>query len=283
MNMEIFTDPFPIKRVVLSFSGWPDAGKIIEHTLAELTRLMPSQEAARLDMDGFWHTESSRPQITIQHGQVRQLNWPAYRFQVLELPTSEKILLGSGPEPGCRWRAFTGKLFRFIKRWSSEEIILLGSLYDRILHDEVLISSVVQNSRDLNLAREIGCQLIEYEGPAAVHSAIMEAARDFNIESLSIWAHLPFYLDGPNELIIANCLKVLGKLLGMEINVEGLMDRWVGREQEIQNLLQTDLELRRMLESVVEEQKRSRAGRRFASKQKVVRLEEFQRKRNSPD
>jgi hypothetical protein len=280
-NIKILGKPGGIGRAVLSFSGWPDAGRIIEHALAELTRFTPSREVARWDMDGFWHTESSRPQLQVQHGQIRRLKWPAYLFYVLDLPSSEAILLGSGPEPGCRWRAFSKRLLHFLNGWGSKEVILLGSLHDRILHDEVVISSVVQNSGSFNLARRLGCKPIEYEGPAAIHAAIMEAAQDSNMNCMSLWAHQPFYLDGPNELVIAHYLRVIARLFDVEIDVDYLLERWSHREKEIQNLVQNDLELRQMLESV-KEQKHSRVPRHFAPTSKVIRLEEFLRKRDNP-
>lgn len=278
MDLEIFQGPIRIRRAVLSFTGWPDAGETIQQTFKELERLFPCELVARLDMDGFWHTESSRPQVSIQHGRMQSIEWPSYYFFLSHFSSCEPILLGTGPEPGFRWRAFAHEFLQILTEWGCQQIFLLGSLYDQIFHDEVLFSSVVQDPTSFNLVRELGCQRIEYTGPGAIQSSIMEVAHRVNLQCTSIWAHIPFYLSGPHQLVMAHCLQILGMLLGLEVDTRHLLQRWQERVQEIENLIQEDPDLRRLLENIRGNHSPGKPRSVFVAS-KVIQLDEFLKRR----
>lgn len=279
-TLETFFEPIQARQALLTFSGWPDAGKLIQSTLTELRQAFPMERVAVWDLEGFWHTESSRPQVTVQHGQIQRLDWPAYRFFLGQPATREPFLIGTGPEPGHNWRTFTDQLLHLLKGWSCEEIYLLGSFSDQVYHDEILISGVAGNTRGINQIYDLGCQHIEYKGPVAIHGAIMEAARDLNIHCLSLWAHLAFYLNGPHEMLTAELLQLLGKILGMEFKTSHLRKAWLEREKEIEELIQQDPELRQMLETMEREPSLRQAPSQAA---KVIRLDEFLKRRHEMD
>jgi proteasome assembly chaperone (PAC2) family protein len=235
------------------------------------------ERAATWDLDGFWYTDSSRPQIIVQHGQIQRLDWPSFQF-FLDHPTGrEPFLIGSGPEPGCHWRTFTDQLLHLLKGWGCEEIYLLGSVSDQIFHDEVVVSGVAQDIRGVNQIHKLGCDLIEYKGPTAIHGAIMDAVSDLEIYCLSLWAHFPFYINGPHELLMANLIKLLGKLLGVEVETLHLEEAWLEHEREIEDLIDQDPELRQMLDSMNEPSLREAPQRGS----KVIRLDEFLKRRQA--
>lgn len=280
MNIQTFKKSVHIDRAVLGFSGWPDAGKLVEFTIIQLKNLIPHELAAVWDLDGFWQAESTRPQINVQHGQVQRIEWPCYQFFIARPgESSGPILLGSGPEPSLAWRSFAKDLIRQLKSWGCREIYLLGSLLDQIFHDETLISSVVQDSGSYNRVRELGCELIEYTGPSAVHSVIMAEAKESGISCMCFWAHLPFYLSGPSELIAVEFLRILGNMLGVKLSTDNLMRAWQKREKQIEQLVHQDQGLRQTLESL----RKQKVMRRSDFTPKVVQFEDFLKKRNEPD
>lgn len=279
MNIEIFLEPIQARQAILSFSGWPDAGRIIELTLAELAQRVAHTLAARWDLDGFWHSETIRPQILVEHGQIQQFAWPAYEFRSINRPGAAPILLGAGPEPSCHWRTFSRDLVELLKGWGCESIYLLGSLTDQVFHDEALISSVVQDSRGFNQARELECQRIEYQGPAAVHAAIMDAASQAGVHCLGFWSHLPFYMSGPHELLMVRLLHILGRLSALELDVSDLMARWGQHAQQIEEFVTQNQDLQRILESA-KKHPQSHPPQPFPAK--VVRLDDFVKKKQEP-
>ncbi|MGV8074526.1 MAG: PAC2 family protein [Syntrophobacteraceae bacterium] len=279
MNIKVLSEPTGVKKAVLGFSGYPDAGKTIERVMMEIRGMTGSAPVALWDLDGFWNTQSSRPQVVIRHGRIRKLEWPAFHFWSVVPLSSQSVLFGAGPEPASNWKVFIKELLEQLEEWGCEEIILLGAAYDQVFHDEVAISSIVQDAQHYNLLLELGCGQIEYSGTSSIHTAVLEAARAMGIRCLSIWVHLPFYVDGPNELMMAHCLQLLGKLIGFEFQTDHLMKRWHEREKEIQTLIEQNQELRRTLEFI----RKGKLSRGFPhDSSKVVSLDEFKR-RHEPE
>jgi predicted ATP-grasp superfamily ATP-dependent carboligase len=280
MSIDTATDTLHADRAVLSFTGWPDAGEMIRNCVDELLRMLPWRPAATWDLDGFWHSAALRPEVRIEHGQIRRLEWPVYRFFVTSA-TPSPLLLGIGPEPTCNWRRFAATLLDQLNRWQCREVVLLGSLYDQVFHDEVVISAVVQNPKAFNGVHALGCRLVQYEGPGAIHAAIMEASPGLGIPCTSLWAHLPFYLKGPSEFLMSHYFQVLGEMLGIALETDHLAAAWEERVQQIERMMKQDDEFRKLLEQLKGADGRGRAARRPDSK--VVRLDDFLRKRNDDD
>ncbi len=276
MEIRTFLENIRVRTAILSFSGWPDAGKVVRNTLDEMRGALHFTPAASLDMDGFWNVQSTRPQVDIRHGQIRKMEWPSFDLSLCDHAYHGPLAIGSGPEPVCNWRSFGRHVLDLLAEWECTEVILLGCVYDHITHEETVVSSVVQDSHAYNRLKELGCNLIEYKGPGAVHSSLMETAKVLNIPCSCIWAHFPFYLRGPHEMLTANLLGILGSLLGLEFNTDHLVKRWEKRVQEIEALITQDLELQRVLDNL----KKQRESEPPASPAKIVRLDEFLKKRN---
>lgn len=276
MNIRVFIDSVLVRKAVLGFSGWSDAGMLVRFTLARLQELTAHQPAALWDLDGFWHTAAVRPQISVQHGQIRRIDWPAYRFLLVNEDFSHgPVLYGEGPEPSLNWRGFARQLVELLKGWGCEQIILLGSMSDQVFHDEIVISSVVQDSSSYNLALAEGCRLLAYEGPSAVHAAVMAEAEQARMSCISFWAHQPFYLNGPHELIAARLLEILGRILGMKVPTAELVDAWRERVLQIEQGIDQDQDLRQTLASL----KQQKISNKTESPGKVVCFEDFLKKR----
>jgi hypothetical protein len=229
-----------------------------------------------MDMERFWHADAMRPKVTIRHSQIQRLEWPQYEFSLCTRPSVRPLLVGSGPEPSLNWRAFSRELLQQLKDMDCREIVLLGSLYDEVFHDEVVVSGIVQDHFGYNKVRELGCRQIDYSGPSAIHSVIMDGALDLDIHCLAIWAHFPFYLKSESELLTAHLTSMIGKLLEIEFPVEYLLDAWQGRREEIESIIQQDPQLRQTLDGMKEELMSGKKGRPA----KVLRFDEFLRKRN---
>jgi len=280
MEIRILQEGIVAPKALLSFSGWPDAGKTVELAFVELRRTLAHEPAAVCDMDGCWSTQTMRPQVSIRHGQIKQLDWPSYTLSVCSVPSAPSLVLGFGPEPSGNWRKFSSEILQLLKKWGCVEVTLLGCVYDHVSHEEIMISSVVQDTTAFNRLRALGCRRIEYDGPAAVHSAFMETARTLDVSCSCVWAHFPFYLRGPHEMIVANLLSVLGGLIGVGFDTSALAEGWAKREQEIEALITEDQEFKKLFEAV----KRERTDEDQPRSSKVVRLAEFLRKRGDhPD
>ncbi len=272
-RIEVFVPTVRVRRAVLGFTGWPDAGRVVQHTFEEINEALPTERVAAWNLDGFWQTDSLRPLVSLDHGQIQEMEWPEYDFFLARLPSSENVLLGLGPEPTANWSVFSQELLNLLKIWNCRELCLLGSLYDQVFHDEVLLSGLAQDSMGINQMKDLGLEQIKYSGPAAVHSAIMEEARKSPLRCLGIWAHYPSYLNGPHELLVAGLFQKVGSLLGYEADTRTLLKNWKQRERQIENQIEHNPQLRENLQSVA----RSKAAVSVSSgnRGKLLRMDEF--------
>jgi hypothetical protein len=276
MSIHALLPVTPARKALLSFSGWCDAGYMTQHLMGEITRGCPCEPLASWDLDGFWKTDSQRPQVDIRHGRIQSMQWPSMDFVLGKTCLQEPVILGFGPEPSSSWRRFADELLRFLQEWGCQELYLLGSIRDQIFHDEIVISAVGEDSEGLNRIVEAGCLQIDYQGPAAVHSAIIAAARPLEIRTLSIWAHVPFYLQSPHELVMVHLCRLFDRWLNIKLETRHLMDRWRKRQREIEELIDQSAELRKILDSMA---RGAHLRTDSALSSKVVRLEEFLKKR----
>lgn len=280
MKLRTFSaEPISVRRAVLGFSGWPDAGRVVEYTLSEFKRAFPSELCADWDLDGFWHAESTRPRVTVEHGQIQKLESPVYHFWLLTPPDSGPFLLGAGPEPTINWGPFVRDLLDLLARWGCQEITLLGAFYDQIFHDDIVVSGIGQGTRAYNQLHDLKCHQIEYTGPSAIHSPIIAAAQEADLYCLSFWAHYPFYLSGRHESLMARMLQILGQVLDLEIETRHLVVRWKRRAKDLEELVQNKEDLAQALESLKKDQPRRPF---FGQSAKVIRLDEFLKKREDP-
>lgn len=280
MAFHVVQSRFQAEKAVLGFTGWPDAGGMVQQVFRELEALLPHQRITTWDMDGFWHTAGQRPHVTIRHGQVKQLQWPSYVFYGSGDAQPSRVLLGLGPEPCCLWRRFSNEMIERLESWGCREVVLLGSLYDQVFHDEVRVSAVVQDATGYNLAEDWGCLHNNYQGPSAVHSALHLAAAGGACTVLSLWSHLPFYLRDAPEPVLVRILEILGKFLGREWNLQHLKDRWESRLQDIEALLEQDPNLQQKLEAIRIEKASADPA---LDSPKVIRLDDFLKKKSNTD
>ena len=280
-----------LRKWLIGFTGWCDAGNVVNNMVEHILSVTEAQKLDEWDLESYWHIESERPYVVIKHGLIRNFAWPAMSFYRLESKGKE-IGLALSAEPSRNWKHFAKELIERIEAYGGKQVIMAGSLYDKIFHDETIISGVVPDPESLNLVLSAGCKLVEYEGPAAVHTAVMEEARRRGIVAISLWIHVPFYLKGPHEKAMAQLLDVLGRISGVFFDTGDLLDRWAVRVKNIEKILEEDEELRSVLEALKEKEKEEKSPSKALpatssmtttpAKPKVIRIDEFIRRRKGP-
>lgn len=280
MPIQPISNPGRVSRAILTFAGWPDAGNLCRFLYDELDQLTSFKPAAQWDLDGYWTVDGLRPTVDIRHGQIHRLSWPRYDFYRYPAGSEKSVILGFGPEPTTRWKDFSQSLLAQLNQWSCRKVLLLGSQFDQVFHDEVHLTAVVQDVRGYNLARHWQCQAIDYQGPSAVHSALMEDAAQQNISMLCVWAHLPFYLKEVHELVTHRLLEIIGEFTGQQWRLGHLLGKWRQRLEQIETLLDQEPELLEQLKKLRNDQARPTLLQR--NDQNIVRIDEFRKRKGDP-
>ncbi|ROQ93573.1 PAC2 family protein [Desulfosoma caldarium] len=236
-----------VSKMVLFLKGWLDAGGMADTVFSAIQKRLPCRVAALMEMDAYVPASEQRPTVRIHHGVLKDFHWHSLIFYRPEAEAHHNVLFAIGPEPSVQWRRFVSELLEAATTWQCEELLLVGSLYDQIFYDEIRISGVAVNAAGYNLLRHWQCQPATYEGPASVYSAILYELRHSSMTAVNLWAHMPFYLKGPHELLVHRMMEIVGHFAHIEWDLEDILVEWKNREMEIEKILAQDPSLREQI------------------------------------
>ena len=153
------------------------------------------------------------------------------------------------------------------QRFQVKTFITLGGLHDEVLHNEERISAAGGSIDDVQVLRalEEPVQLIDYVGPSAIHSLFLAKSKDFDMQSISIWAHAASYLQGTNYKL----------LLELQVDTTELELSWKLLEEQIENLIARNEQLRQHVEDLRQREQRGGFTPQTSTTAKVIRLDEF--------
>lgn len=272
-----------VSKMVLFLKGWLDAGGMADTVFSAIQKRLPCRLAALMEMDAYVPALEQRPTVRIHHGVLKDFHWQSLEFYRPEAEAQQKVLFAIGPEPSVQWRGFVSELLGAATAWQCDELLLVGSLYDQIFYDEIRISGVAVNAAGYNLLRQWQCQPASYEGPASVYSAILYELSHSPITAVNLWAHMPFYLKGPHELLVHRVMEIVGHFAHIEWNLEDILAEWKNREMEIEKILAQDPSLREQIRALKKQEATSSVAKAHDRGAEVIDFQKFQKKGKNDD
>jgi hypothetical protein len=272
------TDTLHIPKMFVVLKGWADAGGMAQAVFDRIREKVPCRTIAHLEMDVSVHGLEHRPQILVHHGVLKDFQWPALEFHRPEDPAYQDVVFAVGWEPAAQWRRFLADFVSLLESWRCRHLLLLGSLYDQIFYDEIRLSGVAVDAAGYNWLRRWGCQLAEYAGPAAIHSAILNEVRAKPITAVNLWAHVPFYLKDAQELLVHRVMEIVGDFAGIPWNLDDLLEGWKNREREIEQILSQDPSLREQIRALKKHEAYPAPKDSKPARGEVIDLRRFQKK-----
>lgn len=270
--------------LLAGFGGWGNAGEVATSTIDYLVENLKADELATLESDNFHLFSVNRPLVTIVNGHLKRLNLPRSRFYYWTNPEGTDLILFYGPEPQTCWHQYVEVFMQLCQRFQVKTFITLGGLHDEVLHNEERISAAGGSMEDVQVLRALGepVQLIDYVGPSAIHSLFLAKSKDFDMQSISIWAHAASYLQGTNYKLCAALIKRLNLLLELQVDTTELELSWKLLEEQIENLIARNEQLRQHVEDLRQREQRGGFTPQTSTTAKVIRLDEFI-KQNEPE
>lgn len=283
MNIQgIRTQAIPTLKtplLVAGFRGWGNALDLSWAMVNHLIRQFDARPFAHLDPDRFYRYDQNRPTIDAQAGFLRQISLPGGTFYAAIPPTGNDLVLVRADEPQAHWYDFVHGLFEIGESLGVAHYVTLGSMYDRVIHSERILSALVPDEKWLAWLQRENVTPISYQGPGAIHALIQDEGEKMGLSCLSLWAHCPYYLEGsPHFGLMATLGKLLGKIGGFEVKTRLLEENWQHLNQRIRSLIDKDPQLQEMIRSLRKERiSQSRIGspQTDAKKEKVIQLKDF--------
>ena len=185
------------------------------------------------------------------------------------------MILLKAPEPNLRWLYFAEALVGLCENAKVRTIILLGSMYDNVLHTDTVISAVASSEELLARLKEKGISTVNYKGPSAIHSTILNEARKRGVECFSLWCHCPFYLQGTTHFgLLSHLGSLLSTWAGFRLETQELDRTWKDLSKQIQGIIEKNPELQTMINDL--RKSKIKGSWDAARKQdKVIHLEDF--------
>jgi proteasome assembly chaperone (PAC2) family protein len=209
-----------VERPVLiaAFRGWNDGGQGASLAAGYLAKAWDARRFAEIDPEGFFDFQATRPQVRLEEGFTRRIDWPETVFfhaRPHRLDRDAVLLLGV--EPNLRWRTFSGLIVDFAKELGVELVVTLGALLADVPHTRP--TPVTGSATDPDLIERLGLQASRYEGPTGIVGVLHDACKRDGIQSASLWAAVPHYVSlAPSPKAAAALCERLATLLGAEID-----------------------------------------------------------------
>src|SRR5438045_9643172 len=121
--------------LIAAFRGWNDGGQGASLAAGYLAKTWDAQRFAEIDPEGFFDFQATRPQVRLEEGYTRRIDWPEtvfYHARPEGMDRDAVLLLGV--EPNLRWRTFSGLIVDFARELEGELVVTLGALLADVPH-----------------------------------------------------------------------------------------------------------------------------------------------------
>jgi proteasome assembly chaperone (PAC2) family protein len=208
--------------MVAAFRGWNDGGQGATLGGGYLARQWEAESFAEIESENFYDFQAVRPQVSLEEGLTRKLEWPENTFLHAPIPGLERdavILLGV--EPNLRWKTYSRLVIELAQDLGVELVVTLGSLLADVPHTRP--APVSAAASDPSLVEDLGVEPSRYEGPTGIVGVLLDACRREGIPSVSLWAAVPHYVSlAPSPRAALALCRRFGELVGTEIDLEEL-------------------------------------------------------------
>jgi proteasome assembly chaperone (PAC2) family protein len=261
--------------VVAGFHGWSNAGSVSSDTLEYLTEKLKPRPFARLDEEPFVNFTLERPIGQIEDGVIHDLESMATDLLFWSSPESEHdLILLLGKEPHFHWPDYSGILVDAMVKLDVQRLYTIGGVQDTVSHSAPPVVSIVGSSPHVvaGAARlDEGVRAAEYYGPVSIHSFLIRACIDAGIEAVSLWGHVPAYLQR-SPRVVAKMITILNNAAGIQCSIDDLGFESIEMDRKIHDALLRDPNLKRFVETV---ERQSSDDELDGDDDKVIRLNDF--------
>jgi len=233
-----------LRRPVLlaAFRGWNDGGQGASLAGGYLAKQWAAERFAEIDAEEFFDFQAARPHVSLVDGLTRKIEWPENAFFHAPIPGADRdVVIMLGIEPNLRWRTFGKLIVGLAQDLGIELVVTLGSLLADVPHTRP--APVTAAGSDAKLVAELGLEPSRYEGPTGIVGIVLDACREAQIASVSLWAAVPHYVSlAPSpRAALALCTR-FGELLDVDVDVAELEQAATEYSEQVSEAVSADAE-----------------------------------------
>lgn len=261
MNMQdgllmLYEPPLQGPVLIAGFGGWPNAGEVSSWVLSFLIQSLEGSRFAEIRSQQFFDLVQQRPVVAIQGGKIQSVEFPCGVFYFASSPTRgpKDLIFFLGQEPHLCWPRFSDLFLGLAEKIGVTEIITIGGLYDNIPHTvEPRVSGITNDEKSLERFSQLRVRPAHYEGPMSIHTHLLIEAAKRGIPAISLWGHVPYYIQSNNAKTSLAILERLQSWLGTKWDIEQVRKAAHLLDEEVTRIVREKPELRFYIENLERE------------------------------
>jgi proteasome assembly chaperone (PAC2) family protein len=235
--------------MVVSFQGWNDAGNAASAAVSYLGQTGERTKIAEIDPEDYFDFQSHRPQISVQDGDVRFVEWPRNAFYAADLEgLPGGVLLLEGEEPSMHWQTFCDAIVHIAQECDVTTVVMLGALLADVPHTRQAAINCI--AADDEMTDGLGFRVANYEGPTGITGVLQHACTKAGLRTVSLWASVPHYVaatpNPPAALSLVRAFEAVTSAIVDSAELEAAADRFkeqvsaaVAQDEEISGYVKT--------------------------------------------
>jgi proteasome assembly chaperone (PAC2) family protein len=178
--------------LIAAFEGWNDAGDAATAAIGHIGHRWNARPFAEIDPEEFYDFTATRPQIRVDAGTTRTIDWPRNTFSWALPERTGGVVLLRGVEPQLRWRTFCAQVIEVATTTGCSMVLTLGALLADVAHTRP--TAVFGNAYDTVVIERLGLEPSHYEGPTGIVGVLHAECAAAGLDSASLWAAVPAYV-----------------------------------------------------------------------------------------
>jgi proteasome assembly chaperone (PAC2) family protein len=266
--------------MIIGLRGWGNALEVSAGMAAYVLDQNQNRLVGRIHSDACYRYDENRPVAKLEIGKLKSIHVPGGSlFAVQGTIGNKDLLILIADEPSLNWHRFSSELVDLAVNLGVTAVFTLGSMFDHVLHTDSIISAATTGIDLSGIFKANGVTPINYHGPSAIHSLILDTCRKRGMPGASLWCHCPAYLQGITHYgLMIQLAQLLSDMIPLPIHTEELQTRWEDLGVQIQQLIDENPKIEAIMEEI---RKKKRAGAWENLRQNgngqgnVISLEEF--------
>lgn len=197
--MTVLTTAFeglaPLNRpiMVLALRGLFDIAEVATDAVDTLVADRVAPVVASIDPDPFFDFTQERPQVELDHAELRLIRWPENEFRIARFSgRAHDLVVLSGVEPHLRYATFAGCIITVAQQLGCEVVVTLGAALEAVPHSRP--PQVVGSSTNDGLVRALDLSRPQYQGVTGLVGVLQSMLDQAGIPAVSLRVGVPHYL-----------------------------------------------------------------------------------------
>ncbi|MDO8671724.1 MAG: PAC2 family protein [Dehalococcoidia bacterium] len=203
-----------------AFAGWNDAAGVATAVVQFLVQAWSAVKFATVDPEEYYVFTRVRPQVFIDEGKHRRIEWPANDFYYhVDPDSSHDFILLSGIEPQLKWKRYTRQVLDLAQEFGVATFMTLGGFLRDVAHTQPShLSASASDPELLGRLKGVSAMGSRYEGPTGILGVLNTICRDRGMPTATMWGSVSHYLSSvANPRVTRDMLKTIDGMFDLKL------------------------------------------------------------------